>query len=223
MTTITKKFKFFVMFWVVFAVSVLFSTQAVAQCQTCKPSDRVPNTMVCKSASSGGQECQAAGDICTVAGICRSEIPPGEDPDIYRFAIEPNLIKQIGEVHPRFAYALATLVKNEMLGDGVKIYIIPKEITMTDVEERLTSNHLKNFPLETNSDSSRRKSKSPELKKFSPVIYEVSLEENSKLTMKVVQGTPLDPSYSRLEIDLVEVNGLNPEEKRVKAVSWRVQ
>jgi len=223
MTTITNKFKFVVMLWVALAVSTLFSIQAVAQCQTCKPSERVPNALVCKSASSGGQECQAAGDTCALAGICRGNIPPIEDPDIYRFAIEPTLIKQIGEVHPRFAFALATLLKNGMLSDGVKIYIVPKEITMTGVEERLTSNQSKNLPLEINTAPLPRKGKSLELKKFSPVIYEISLGENSKLTLKVVQGTPLDPSYSRLEIDLVEVDGLNSEEKRIKAVSWRVQ
>jgi len=214
---------------VVMIVLTVFSTQVFAQCTTCAPSNRVPGAITCQPNSSGGQECQAQGDTCTLAGVCRPprDIPPGEDGSSFaskldaKPEIEPSLIKQIAETHPRFAFALATLVKNGTLGkDGVRIYIVPKPITIEDVEKTLASEQPTLLPTEANSlSSSKRKVRKQE--KVIPVIYEISFQD-TKLVLSVVQGTSLDSAYTKLEVDFAEVPALTGETKMLKATNWRV-
>ena len=210
---------------------------ALAQCINCRPSRLNPDILVCAPSSSGGQECQANDGACVLSSACPGSggpRPPVGGIQSLRVdrasGLDASVIKDIAKVHPRFAFALAFMHKRGLMGRDAKVFIIPRVITQTDVDEELGSSRL--FPSIEGPmslrDGEKRMSlssqKRPAARTQSElVIYSVSIEEvsDSLSIIKLQVETPdtSDPAYSVLEIELT------PKETTGKweATNWRIR
>jgi hypothetical protein len=140
--------------------------------------------------------------------------------------LSPEFIREIGKAHPRFAVALAALTREGAFGSKHKfarLHMKPLPISPEDVEgwlkpEEEFAGYLKGFDA---------RGKGVNAAGLKPIIYEFSLKESAHsnqatLKLKVVTGNASDPTYSSLEIDLVDAEQPGSIKKEWKATGWRV-
>lgn len=131
-----------------------------------------------------------------------------------RLTFDPRLIREIAVKHPRFAATLAGLNNGGGLTDAYsKIFWTPVEITQNDVEWWLKPGQQSAEFFKALSEKARSINQNG----APPTIYELTLEQLpdpslATFRLRVVNGNAVDPSYSLLEVDLV--NG--------KAKGWRI-
>jgi len=205
-------------------------TDALAQCVNCRPSRNNSDILVCVPSSSGGRECQSTDQTCVISAPCPGSRPPiGGTLNLQQVIdIDASFIKEIGTVHPRFAYALAFLHKRGLLGSNSTVYMIPRIITQSEVDEELgLSDHTRQrgpLGLRERENLSLSDQVRPDRRTESElVVYDVAVEEisNSVATLRLqVQTTSAsDPKYSVLEIDLLTDRNTG----KWRASSWRIR
>lgn len=190
----------------------LFAPEARAQCVACVPRGSVFN---CDPSPKGGQHCATdeGGRLCGLEGAC------GADELLVRrtasVSFKRQLLRQIGQLQPRFAVILSFVERQNLLAKGqARIFMIPSQISEEDVERAITSDAHATSIKQFLKDRTRRESQ-PDVV---PLEYRVTLEESADSTtgvirLDVVKGYALDPSYSSLEIDV---------ESKGKATSRRI-
>ncbi|HKY05221.1 MAG TPA: hypothetical protein VJQ56_10045 [Blastocatellia bacterium] len=212
-----------------------------AQCVTCKPSRLNPDILVCGASSSGGYECQANDQTCVISGACPGSRPPTKPPvqDIRiqgAIEIDPQVIREVGQLHPRFAVALAFLAKRGLIGRDAKVFMIPVAVTQIDVEESLRGLE-DGGSLREGSGLARQEGQlglsdlglSNQQPRHAPrkdaplVVYDVTVEQISDslaaIRFQAESRDETDPAYSSLEVQIAT----DPGEKRWKAVRWEVK
>jgi hypothetical protein len=236
------------------AVAALTS-RATAQCVKCEATGAVGDACFeCAASTNGGKTCTTNGcNICTTYTACKiKSLEDGDDftPEGSNSAaakgdckfitaafarqespgdalkLTPDLIREIGKAHPRFAVALAALMKEGALGGKHKfarLHMKPLQISPEDVEgwlkpEEEFASYLKEF---------NARGKSADTAGLKPVIYELTLKESPRSTratlkLKAVMGEPSDPAYSALEIDLVDIEQPGSAKRQWKANGWRI-
>jgi hypothetical protein len=177
----------------------------------------------CVSSPSGGKECTITLDRLTsiVTTPCSDE--KTADPSSSHCAalnFDPATIKEIASMHPRFAATLAKL-RGMTAGQAnhVKIYWFPIEVTSEDVSEWLDSDEESVAFLKKLSARALIVSRRGPVR---PLTYELTCQisaDSSLATLKlqVVKDSKIDPSYSSLDMALV-----NEGDKEWKIKGWHI-
>jgi hypothetical protein len=138
--------------------------------------------------------------------------------------IDPETIRQIAAVQPRFAVTLVDLIRGGGLpGDSATIYWSPVELTHQDIEWWLK-------PKEESTaffDALDRKARRSLRRSDQLIVYEITLEPDSNLSIKtlrlrVIKGSVVDAPYSSLEIRLLASEELNSKRRRLEAKQWQI-
>lgn len=235
-------------------VAVIFTMffladNSLAQCVQCKPSPTNPNALSCQSSSSGGKECGGGGDACTIAGVCKGlgDLPPGDETNnlyskdagcsnekIGRIEIDSNVIRAIGEQHPRFAIALGYVRRNGLLGsNNVEVTLLPikinQEIYSIWLERALAQPIFgKNSSELLFRDGKKLPKPSPDAELVTYLVEIVSSNGGTgkMLRLQVIKGFPDDPNFTTLELPLTETanpDSLAGSEKSWKVFSWEIK
>jgi hypothetical protein len=177
----------------------------------------------CVSSESGGKECSISSDRltsivstpCTEAGL--ENLSEGICSEMN---FDPAIIREIAAIHPRFAATLAKLRgMTAAQASHARIYWVPIEITLEDIEQWLGS-ELESAPfLRKLHTRVQQASKRGPVK---PLAYELTCEVNpdsTQATLKLqVIKEGADSQYSSLELALV-----SNQDKKWKVKDWRIK
>lgn len=137
---------------------------------------------------------------------------------------DPNVIREIGAISPRFGIVLAGLNRGEGLkGRWARVYLTPINVTSDDVEwwlkpETESAAYFKEF------DAKGRKIN---LSGAQPIVYELRLNPQaslplSTLKVRVIRGYSDDFVHPSFEMDLEETGAPDSGKGTWKIKAWRV-
>jgi len=101
-------------------------------------------------------------------------------------------------------------------------------ITQKDVKWWLTTNAESTAFFERFKAKAQQANKKITEGKASRIVYDLTLEEPSDadtatLVLRSLKGTPSDPSYSLLQINLVDVANKDARERLLVAIGWQIR
>jgi len=174
----------------------------------------------CGSCVSGGT-CDSGGPGI----ILREQAPEAQiasDRDRKRlFRIDTSVIREIGDVHPRFAATLANLNAFGLTFVGVyHVNWTPVELAPQDVEAFLDRGHHPGF-FKRYDRKVHRLNKLIEQGRLEDIVYDVTIEEsadssNRTIKLSLQKGSvqnKVDPPYSSLEVKVTNVNAASRTEQ----------
>lgn len=197
---------------------IQYDTQETGCC-TCRTNFRGNGYCQCEYEDCG--TCYYGGTTCWNDGV-PSECNQDRSQPI-ALLIDPEIIRQIAAVHPRFASTVISLAQRSQKGTDLsygKAYLTPVPITASDIEILLQPDDSKEkVEFKKAWDI---KARELNFQKVQPVIYIYTLEEDgSSATLRLVvsESSRVDPPANSLSIKL----SMKLEEKPYWAMqSWRI-
>ena len=165
---------------------------------------------------------------CTVRGLCDGELQNAK-PQILRgrskIKLSPDTIRQIANVHPRFAATLAKLNKTGIEREVYQMKWTPVPLAAEDIEWYLQDEQANSKFFTKRFRKARQINALIQTGEVTPIVYKVWVEEgdeaaNSLVRLQSLNGSPIDPSYSSLEVRLA--NSDIHQTSKVSKTEWRI-